>query len=98
MPGGDRTGPLGRGPLSGRGCGPCRSVGPRNYGYDCGYGYGPGYTRGYGRRFTSRRGGYYPYEEVALEDREILELQKKELQARIKFIDKQLEELSEEEE
>ncbi len=41
MPKFDGSGPLGFGPMTGRGMGPC--------------GYGMGYGRGYGRRFYSRK-------------------------------------------
>ncbi len=51
MPGGDRTGPGGLGPLSGRGMGNC--AGSRNAGYGAGmgrgYGRGMGGGRGFGR-------------------------------------------------
>ena len=40
MPGGDGTGPMGRGPLTGRGMG------------SCGRGLGRGFGRGYGRCWT----------------------------------------------
>lgn len=58
MPGGDRTGPLGAGPLSGRGAGFCRGYGVPGYanpwrGAGRGAGYGQG---GYGR---GRRNRYF---------------------------------------
>ncbi len=53
MPGGDRTGPRGLGPMTGRGLGSCRGAWeggvpgggfgpPRAFGYGYGYGYGRG--------------------------------------------------------
>ncbi len=65
MAGGDRTGPEGRGPLTGRGLGYCAGgerpgyvsagqPGGQGYGRGCGWGFGRG--RGYGRGFGSRHG------------------------------------------
>ncbi len=49
MPGGDRTGPLGQGPASGRGRGGCAPVGGgRSF-----FGFGRGLGRGRGRAFWS---------------------------------------------
>lgn len=51
MPGGDRTGPFGEGPLTGRGAGLCR-------GYDSpGFTTAPGWGRMAGRGFGRGRGG-----------------------------------------
>jgi len=44
MPRFDRTGPMGFGPVTGRGLGPCGG----ERGWRRGYGYGPGRFRGYG--------------------------------------------------
>ena len=50
MPGGDRTGPLGAGPRTGRAAGYCAGYGMPGYANPMpGYGYGMGYGRGYGR-------------------------------------------------
>lgn len=43
MPGGDKTGPTGQGPMTGRGLGPCK-------GSKKTFGQGPGNMRGYRRR------------------------------------------------
>ena len=45
MPGFDKSGPMGMGPRTGRGFGPCAGV----RGYKQGYGYGYGFARGRGR-------------------------------------------------
>ena len=45
MPGGDRTGPRGAGPMSGRGAGFCR--GGRNAGFTSAWGQGSGVGRGW---------------------------------------------------
>jgi hypothetical protein len=71
MPGGDRTGPEGHGPLTGRAFGYC--AGYNSPGYTKGYprgrglGFGRGFGRGWGRGLGRRRGflwrgGYPPYE------------------------------------
>jgi hypothetical protein len=55
MPRGDRTGPMGSGPMTGRGMGYCAgSTGPGfispgpGYGYGRGFGFGRGFGRGFG--------------------------------------------------
>jgi len=67
MPGGDRTGPRGLGPRTGRAAGYCAGYPAPGYAnpniprYGRGFGYGRGYGRGYqgrGRGFWGR--GYYP--------------------------------------
>jgi hypothetical protein len=74
MPGGDRTGPEGRGPVTGRGLGYC--TGYNNPGFTKGVprggrGYGRGWGRGFGRGFGRGRGFYHrdyyqePYYEPA---------------------------------
>lgn len=58
MPGGDRTGPRGQGPMTGRGLGYCNGFnspgftrgGGMGYGWGRGYGRGRGYWRGRGFR------------------------------------------------
>ena len=59
MPGGDKTGPMGDGPMTGRGAGFCArrpGLAPAGRGRFAGGPYGPGY-RGYGSR-PGRGGGY----------------------------------------
>ncbi|MCD6235093.1 MAG: DUF5320 domain-containing protein [Candidatus Marinimicrobia bacterium] len=67
MPRGDRTGPEGYGPMSGRGLGYCRGYSSPGYtkgtprGWGLGRGFGRGYGRGFGGGFGWRnrfRGGY----------------------------------------
>ena len=71
MPGGDRTGPRGLGPRTGRAAGYCAGYPVPGYanpsvpGYGRGVGYGRGWGRGFGRGFWGRgrgfwRRGYYP--------------------------------------
>ncbi|HDI78834.1 MAG TPA: hypothetical protein ENF54_04250 [Desulfobacteraceae bacterium] len=64
MPGLDRTGPLGMGPMTGRGLGLCTPWGRRfwRYGY-YGFGLGRGFGRGWGRgwRWFGWGPWMYPY-------------------------------------
>lgn len=55
MPGFDRTGPRGEGPMTGRGLGPCGR----------GRGFRRGFGRGFGRGRGFRRGYAYDYAPVA---------------------------------
>jgi hypothetical protein len=69
MPGGDRTGPLGLGPRTGRALGYCAGSDVPGYahpGFGRGFGFGRGRGRGYGRGFWGRGRGFwgrgrYPY-------------------------------------
>jgi hypothetical protein len=55
MPGGDRTGPLGMGPFTGRGAGYCRGFGMPGYANRwAGGGWGAGRGGGFGRRGYGR--------------------------------------------
>jgi hypothetical protein len=69
MPGGDRTGPMGFGPMTGRAAGLCAGYPTPGYmnpgpgrgmawGRGGGWGYGRGYGRGFGRGWGR---GYYPF-------------------------------------
>ena len=60
MPGFDRTGPRGEGPMTGRGLGPCG----RGLGFRRGFGRRFGRGRGFGRGFGFRRGYAYDYAPV----------------------------------
>ena len=54
MPRGDRTGPLGQGPMTGRGLGDCSGYERSGWfggGFGRGFGAGRGFRRGYGRGF-----------------------------------------------
>lgn len=81
MPGQDKTGPTGMGPLTGRGLGPCGSGLKR--------GYGCGFRRGMGRRFR-----FFQESELSKEDeKKILEADLTEIEAEKKEIEKRLSEL-----
>ena len=59
MPRGDRTGPAGMGPMTGRAAGFCAGYGVpgfANPGFGMGRGFGGGYGRGFGRGFGRGRG------------------------------------------
>jgi len=61
MPLGDRTGPRGMGPMTGRAAGYCAGYsvpGYMNPGPGRGFGFGRGLGRGFGRGFGWRRAGY----------------------------------------
>ncbi len=60
MPRGDRTGPNGAGPRTGRGLGYCNGYQSAGFthGFGAGYGYGPGRGMGYGRGAGYGRGFY----------------------------------------
>jgi len=87
MPGQDRTGPLGEGPLTGRGLGPCGA------GLGRGRGLGRG-MRSFGRGFAWTR---YPAQASAsltkAEEKKILESELKEIDLEKQEIEKRLKEL-----
>lgn len=89
MPGRDGTGPIGVGPMSGRGLGVC-SAGAPGYGAGRGLGFGRRGGRGYGRGF----GGYLSSDrDDSMTRKEVLSEQKKLLKDRLDFVNRQLDEL-----
>ena len=96
MPRVDGSGPIGRGPMTGRGLGPCTGANAYKYGAGFGPGFGAGFgpgvgfgcRRGFGRGF----GGYFNVDEPSANTaKEMLQVQKDMLQSRLEVIDKQLE-------
>ena len=85
MPGMDGTGPLGQGPLTGRGLGPC------------GAGFRRGFGRGMGRGFGFRRFALVPQsmELTQANEKKILQEELKEIELEKKEIEKRLKELKE---
>ena len=86
MPAFDRTGPLGYGPRTGRGLGPCGA----------GLGYGRGYGRGYDRGWRVYPADPYPsYNQPLSKEQEkgYLENEKKGLEDDLKDIQDRLKEL-----
>jgi len=96
MPAGDRTGPRGMGPKTGRGQGYC--TGSNNLGFGRRQGMGRG--RGMGRRGQGRGFRNFPMKipnDSPKEEIEILKTQKKDLEKNMEEIDKRLEELNKQE-
>ena len=98
MPYYDGTGPMGQGPMTGRGLGPCaEEAGPRSR-FGRGFGRGPGFRRRMSRGFEwhySRPTGYArnayskdEEKELLKEELEDLKVQKEEIEKRLKEIDK----------
>lgn len=85
MPGQDRTGPNGEGPLTGRGLGPC------GRGLNRGLRMGLGRGSGFGREFRFRR--FAPVEVTEKEEKDILREELKAIEEDKKEIEKRLKEL-----
>ncbi len=85
MPRGDGTGPMGSGPLTGRGLGACKGAMP---------GYGAGYGRGFGRRGLGCSREFYNYANAPMPatDKQWLLEHKKRLEASLEAVNKSLEE------
>ena len=107
MPGGDRTGPLGRGPMTGRSVGYCAGYSEPGFanpgpGFGRGLGYGRG--RGFGRGFWGRGRGfwwrgttperYYSPTPNIKEEKTYLENMVKDLEEEIKTIRERIQYLS----
>jgi hypothetical protein len=84
MPQGDRTGPLGQGPMTGRGLGYCgRGFGFRN-------GFGRGFRNGFGRGFGN---GFQPIQLTESEEKKVLQEELEELENERQEIQKRLKEI-----
>ena len=94
MPFGDGTGPLGQGPMTGRGLGYCGGYAAPARVYGFGRGMGRGFGKGFGRGYGFGWAGYnVPYDEkTALENRMRF------LEEELKYIRDRLKEIGEEEE
>lgn len=86
MPGMDKTGPLGQGPLTGRGLGPCGAGARRGFGRGMGRGFGMGC-----RRFAMAG---QPVVLSESDEKKILEQELKELDLDKQDVEKRLKELS----
>ncbi|MGM0528706.1 MAG: DUF5320 domain-containing protein [Bacteroidota bacterium] len=102
MPGGDRTGPNGAGPMTGRRLGFC--VGNEEPGafYGQGYGFGRGagmgYRHGFGGRFGGRRFMWQStpvpqYEPGAVNEKKYLEREIEDLREHLSFLEEKLSKL-----
>lgn len=98
MPWGDRRGPLGYGPRTGRGLGYCSGnsvpgymAGGRGLGLGRGFGFGRGYGYGF-RGAVGGFGGYYygPYAPSAEDERQYIENRKRWLEEELKYVNEQL--------
>ena len=110
MPGGDGTGPVGQGPMTGRATGFCTGsqtpefTNPGGIGYGRGLGFGRGRGRGFGRGFWGhgRRFWYRDYHDTPFnkpgteEEKTYLENMIKSLDEEIKSIRDRLQEISKE--
>ena len=93
MPGGDRSGPMGKGPKTGKGLGNCEGE-PANQtpgrGYGPGRGFGGGFGRGagrgFGRGFWCRGRGFWqqPIDLSKEEKKKILEAEKEQIEKELK--------------
>ncbi len=100
MPRGDRRGPMGMGPMTGRGAGFCAGNTQAGFagGFGRGMGRGMGYGRGYGRGFGPGFGagavgwGVNPYPPV--DERASLQAQSEALKGQMDAITRRLDELS----
>ena len=96
MPGFDRTGPAGAGPMTGRQLGRCTGntsgFTGRGFGYGRGYGFGRG--RGGGRGLGFRWGNpfrHYPDDYIQASDETLLENDVRTLKDQLSFLEKELE-------
>ena len=109
MPGGDRTGPAGRGPMTGRAAGYCSDYpepGFANPRYGFGRGIGRGFGRGFGRGYWGRGRGFgwrdnypepYHYPEPTKEEEKTyLEKMVKDLEEDIKAIRERIQDITKE--
>lgn len=92
MPGRDGTGPMGAGPMTGRGFGFCTGANAMKYGAGLGRGLGMGLAcrRGFGRWFGR---GFAIDEAAPKTQKELLQNQKAILEKRLEAIDKQLKDI-----
>ncbi|KAF1083980.1 hypothetical protein SPSYN_02892 [Sporotomaculum syntrophicum] len=89
MPRGDGTGPMGQGPMSGRGAGPCSLANVAQSVVGLGLGLALRRRRGSGQWV----GRYNKIDQAASTPKELLQEQKAALQRRLEVIDRQLENL-----
>ncbi len=106
MPGGNRTGPMGRGPMTGRGAGICAGTGISGNahrglgrGMGGGRGYGGGSGRGWGRGLGARFNAWWQNVPVSqldpVDERQMLEQEASHLKNQIEQNQTRLKELGE---
>ena len=96
MPFGNRTGPRGEGPMTGRGMGYCAGYPQPGYTHPYRGGFGRGWGRGLGRGFGrgfGRGWGYpaYPYRMSVSEEKEVLKNEKEALKSELDSLKKEME-------
>lgn len=105
MPRGDRTGPMGMGPKTGRGAGYCNGFASPGFAGSAGFGPGYGRGRGFGRMFCANgapgwgRGGYPAYGTggaAPQDEKAFLSGQAEFLEDRLQQVKKRLSDLEEE--
>lgn len=107
MPGGDRTGPIGRGPMTGRAVGYCAGYTGSGFANPIyGRGLGRGWGRGFGRGNWGRGRGfwwrgsfpetYYSSTPIVKEEKTYLENMVKDLEEEIKAIRERIQDISKE--
>lgn len=105
MPGGDRTGPMGAGPMTGRGAGICAGTGMPGYtshGFGRGFGRGMGgrgFGRGWGRGMGARSSRWWQSAPASqpdpVDERQMLEQEASYLKNQVEQIQNRLNELGE---
>lgn len=102
MPRGDGTGPMGYGPMTGRGLGYCSGSEVPGYATGWGPGFGRGFRCGFGRGFGRGLGrgfgwgfrrGFAGRPAAGISPKELLQREKKMLEERLGLINKDLESL-----
>ena len=100
MPGFDRTGPAGAGPMTGRQLGRCTGntgdipgSGYRGFGRGFGRGFRGGFGRGAGRGFGFRWGNPFGYYGPEASDETLLENEARTLKDQLSFVEKELEQI-----
>ena len=88
MPGFDRTGPIGDGPFTGRGLGPCGRGMGFGRGFGRGMAFGQGFGRGFGWRYTE------PVSLTKEEQKKMLEEELKQIESEKQEIEKRLNEMN----
>ncbi len=101
MPGGDRTGPMGAGPMTGRGAGICTGTGTPGSAYHAGgrgmggRGLGRGWGRGLGVRFRGWWQNTAISQPSPVDERQMLEQEAAHLKNQVEQIQNRLNELGE---
>ncbi len=101
MPGGNRTGPMGAGPMTGRGAGLCAGTGTSGYAGQGvgrgmgGRGFGRGWGRGMGGRFNRSWQNAPVSQPDPVDERQMLEQEAAYLQNQVEQIHQRLNELGE---